>query len=112
MNLNNIYVSGELEEKEIVFAGETLKIKVRPVTYSMKTTILHNCLRYNKKQEATFNHGQYIEDMLMAMIVEAPWGVTDRSFFKRLKPEFGAELEKLVPHPQESSDDEDFFDGT
>ncbi len=111
MSFEELFVTGDLEEKVIVFEGHEYKLKVRPVSWAYKTNLAHKCLSYNAKGLGSFDYGTYVEEMLRYMIAEAPWGVTTPAFLKKLKPEFGIKLEALVPMPEGAKKEEsDFFD--
>lgn len=102
----------EQGEKEVEFEykGETVKVTVRPLTWSRKNQILSQALSYSAKGEAQFNLDRYYKECLCAVIVNAPWGKTDHVFLSSIDDELGTQLQKIIPGPFEGGGDVDFFE--
>lgn len=109
MSLENLFVSDEQKEVELRFQDQDFKIKIKSVSWSKKNQILSRCLSYSAAGDVQFNIDRYMKDMICEIIVSAPWGETNHIFLTRLKPEFGAILEKLVPRPFDEVQVNDFF---
>ncbi len=110
VDVNKLFITNEPYDVEFVFEGQTFNVKVRDLTWSQKSGIIHNCLVYKKEGEARFDYEQYAKKMLMARIVQAPWGETSAIFLSKLKPAFGKMLEdKLIPAPFEGDAEEENF---
>ncbi len=109
MEIEKIFIEGESKEVELEYEGVEIKLKVKPITWSKRNQILSRCFTYNNDGTVQFNFDRYLKEMLSEMIVEAPWGETNNIFLSRIKPEFGAKLEKLVPRAFEEGKNLDFF---
>jgi len=107
--LDKIYVSDTTKEIDLEFEGVKISIEIKPLSWSRKNQILSGCFTYGNDSQMKFNFDKYIKDMLCAMIVKAPWGETTHIFLSKIKPEFGAMLEKLVPRAFEEGVTGDFF---
>ena len=99
----------EPKEIEISFEDATVTLKIKQITWSKKNQILSKCFSYQTDGSIQFNFDRYMKDCLCEMIIEAPWGETNHLFLSRIKPEFGAQLEKLVPKPLGDVTPNDFF---
>jgi hypothetical protein len=109
MDLNKLFSEEGTKETVLNFEGEDLCIKIRPLSWSKKNQILSRCFSYSQSGEVAFNFDRYLKEMLCEMIVEAPWGETNHIFLTRIKPEFGAILEKLVPKAFQEIKEQNFF---
>lgn len=105
----NIFSSGESIQMEIEFEEKKIPITIRQLTWSEKNQILSRCFVYNSDGLVNFNFDRYQKEVLGKMIQQAPWGETNHIFLNRIKPEFGAKLEKLVPKAFEEGQSPDFF---
>ena len=109
MELDKIYIEHELKELDIDYDGTEMKIKVKPISWSKKNQILSQCFTYQTDGKIAFNFDRYLKEMLSNMIVEAPWGETNHIFLNKIKPDFGQQLERLVPKAFEEMQNPDFF---
>lgn len=107
----NIFTSNADKEVVLTFEGKEIRIKVRELSWSEKNTILSQCFTYNSDSSVSFNLDKYMKLVLSRIIVSAPWGETNQIFLTKIKPAFGAMLEKLVPKAFEEGEVPDFFAG-
>lgn len=97
------------KEVKFTYQKEEVTVKVRPFTWSKRNQIIGKCLQYSKDGIAMFDTDEYYKQALEYVIVEAPWGATNRTFLNKITPTLGAALEKLIPRPFEEPD-VNFFD--
>jgi hypothetical protein len=108
-DLNDIFISEDIKETEVEYQGKKFALKIKPITWSKKNQILTKCFTYGQDGQMSFNFDKYMKEILVEIIAEAPWGKTDQIFLSRIKPDFGAILEKLVPKAFEELQSGDFF---
>jgi len=99
-----------IKEVEFEYRGETVILKVKPITWSKKNQIISQCTTYSKDGEGKFNLDHYNKECLKYMVVEAPWGKTDHVFLSEIDDVLGAKLSQLIPSPGvEGEANMDFF---
>lgn len=108
-DLEAIFVKESKKTITIPFEGREFNIVVKPMTWARKNKILSDCFSFDSKGTMKFSTDKYMKTMLSEMIVEAPWGETNEVFLNRIKPEFGAKLEALVPKAFDEETAPDFF---
>jgi len=100
-----------VKEVEFEYRGETVVLKVKPLTWSKKNQIISQCTAYSKDGEGKFNLDHYNKECLKYMIIEAPWGKTDHIFLSEIDEVLGDKLSKLIPAPGvEGAENMSFFD--
>jgi len=107
--LDKVYTGNENKEIELEFEGRKILIRVRELGWSEKNQILSQCFTYQTDGSVSFNFDRYFKLAISKIIVQAPWGETTNIFLNRIKPAFGALLEKLVPKAFEEVKANDFF---
>jgi hypothetical protein len=105
-----LFVKQEPYEVVIEHEGKNYTFKVKEVSWSKRNQILGQCTKVDRAGNPTFDLDRYLREMLVNMIVEAPWGKTDHLKLAQLSPEFGAKLEKLVPTAYKEEGIVDFFE--
>lgn len=77
--------------------GDEFDVIVKPITWQLKNELIANCMTFDSEGNSTFNSGEYIKEVLKAIIIEAPWGNTDDKFLDSINSDLGSALEKIVP---------------
>jgi len=108
-DINDIFLREDITETVLEYRGTEIKIKTKSISWSRKNQILTKCFSYNQDGSMQFDFDKYMKEVLVEIIVEAPWGRTDQIFLNRIKPDFGSMLEKLVPKAFEEMSSSDFF---
>ena len=109
MELDNVFVKEDVQKVPLEYQGKTIDISIRGISWSKKNQILTKCFTYDQSGQMKFDFDKYMKEMLVEIIVEAPWGKTDQIFLNKIKPDFGTLLEKLVPKAFEEMSNVDFF---
>lgn len=108
-DLDAIFVNDERKQITIPYEGKEFVITVKPISWAKKNKILSDCFNFNTDGTMHFSTDKYMKTMLSEMIIEAPWGKTNEVFLNRIKPDFGAKLEALVPKAFDQETAPDFF---
>lgn len=109
MDIENIYVKDDVQKVKFEYQGKEIELSIRSLSWSRKNQTLTKCFSYSQDGQMKFDFDKYMKEILTEIIVEAPWGKTDQIFLNRIKPDFGAMLEKLVPKAFEEISNIDFF---
>ena len=107
--MEEIFTSSAEREVKLEFEGKEIVLRVRNLSWSEKNQILSQCFVYQPSGNVQFNFDKYMKESLCKIIVNAPWGKTDHILLNRIKPEFGAKLEALVPKAFVEGATSDFF---
>jgi hypothetical protein len=108
-DINDIFLKEDITDNVLQYHGVEIKVKTKPVTWSRKNQILTKCFSYAQDGSMQFDFDKYMKEVLIETIISADWGKTDHIFLSRIKPDFGAMLEKLVPKAFEEMDSTNFF---
>ena len=76
---------------------EEIKVVLRPLSWAKKNSLVSQCTQYTSDGNVAFNGQKYINEVLMYIVTEAPWGKTDDMFLAKVNLTLGGALEKLVP---------------
>lgn len=110
-DLQELFVKSEPYEALIEHNGKSYKFKVKDLSWSKRNQILGQCTKIDRAGSPQFDLDKYLRDMLINMIVEAPWGETTHQKLVQLDPEFGSKLERLVPTASKADEGiVDFFE--
>ena len=104
-----VFQDSELKPLSLDYRGVKIPIKVRDLSWSERNKILGKCFIYQQDGNISFDFDRYMKDMLAKMVIEAPWGETNDTFFTQISREFGSMLEKIVPKAFEEAQLPDFF---
>jgi hypothetical protein len=96
--VSNYQITAELEEHKLTIeaTGETFTVKTRPMSWSRKTKLMTDCVKFGDAGTA-FDADAFMRASLRELIVEAPWGRTTEAFLLSIDSRLGATLETLVP---------------
>jgi len=105
-------------EFTIEFAGKTYKFVKKPLSWAQLNEFQGKAVTVSQDGSQALMHiakRQYVEDCLVAMLVETPWPIADtRVMLRKLDRGFGSLLERHVPDliagGAETKSDPDFFD--
>ena len=78
-------------------------VVVKPMSWQLKNELIANCMKFDTDGNSSFDSGNYIKEVLKAIIVEAPWGQTNDEFLDSINSDLGSALEKLVPSAFDAS---------
>lgn len=97
-DVSKYQITSELEEHKLTIeaTGETFTVKTRPMSWSRKTKLMTDCVKFNETDTA-FDADAFMRASLRELIVEAPWGRTTEAFLLSIDSRLGATLETLVP---------------
>ena len=87
-----------IEEREITIpeTGESFKVKVREMSWSRRTKLMTECVKFDTAGDTAFDADAFMRSSLREIIIEAPWGRTTEAFLLSIDTRLGAQLEKLV----------------
>ena len=88
----------DLQEREVIIHHKKKEytITIRDITWAEKNKIISNCLKYNKTGEPSFDLAKYNTEMLLKILVKAPFPINEMELMK-LDSNVGRQLEKLIP---------------
>ena len=78
-------------------------VVVKPMTWQLKNELIANCMKFDTEGNSSFDSGNYIKEVLKAIIVEAPWGKNTDECLHSINADIVAALEKLVPSAFDAS---------
>lgn len=90
-------ISTEAREVRLKIGDAELPLRIRNLSWSRRNQIVSQCLKWDSTGNTAFDADAYVKECLKAMIVEAPWGITNDIFLAQVGGELGAALESLVP---------------
>jgi hypothetical protein len=98
----------KIEEREITIpeTGDSFKIKVREMSWSRRTKLMTECVKWVSDADTQFDADAFMRASLREIIVEAPWGRTTEAFLLSIDGRLGAQLEKLVSMSSGGNPDE------
>ena len=107
--LDELFVSEQLNEFEIEHKGKTYKFKIKELPWLKVNKIMSKAAKVTTKG-VEISLDAWYEEYLSKALVEAPWPISEtRLALRKLGSTFGSKLEKHVPRPGGFIEDIDFF---
>ena len=105
-DVSKYIISSELETRILIIptTGDEVEIKIRNIPWSKRNKIISDCLKWSDGGQVDFDGDKYLSTCLEAMVIEAPWGVTDSKFLASIDHRLGNVLEAIVPKAFDESE--------
>ena len=102
-DLDKYKISKENQTYTVRVNDDEFDVVVKPMTWQLKNELIAICMKFDSQGNSSFDSGNYIKEVLKAIVVEAPWGETTDEFLESINADLGAALEKLVPSAFDAS---------
>ena len=102
-NIDKYKIKEENQTYTIKFKDDEFDVVVKPMSWQLKNELIANCMKFDSQGTSSFDSGNYIKEVLKAIIIDAPWGKTTDEFLNSINSDLGSALEKLVPSAFEAS---------